>query len=210
MWQGHCVTYQKAWQEDTWYSTQPWQKRSPASTHTVDHTQTRAQLPVKKRNSLSKIRVANDKFEDFARHCAIRFFQTQRAKVVLPFLSLTKQSTFCAAATGFFAKWHPKNERRNSILTTCHYSDLASASDWLKKIFNQSEAISSDASSLTDSRTVGCFPATWFSVEKTRLDFGFSTRAVISYLTSEPFLAFISRTSHISSVRHQFRETTQL
>ena len=158
MWQGHCVTYQKAWQEDTWYSTQPWRKRSPASTHTVDHTQTRAQLPVKKRNSLSKIRVANDKFEDFARHCAIRFFQTQRAKVVLPFLSLTKQSTFCAAATGFFAKWHPKNERRNSILTTCHYSDLASASGWLKKIFNQSEAISSDASSLAASRNVCCFP----------------------------------------------------
>ena len=97
---------------------------------------------------------------NFARHCVIVpiwLFQTQRAKVVLPFLSLRKQLTFRDVTTAFPAKWHPRNERRNSILMTCHYSDLASA---------QSEAISSDASSLAASRNVGCFPATWFSVEK--------------------------------------------
>ena len=35
----------------------------------------------------------------------------------------------------------PGNERRNSILATCHYVDLSSASDWLKICFNQSEAL---------------------------------------------------------------------
>ena len=34
--------------------------------------------------------------------------------------------------TGFQAKWHLSNERRNSILLTRHYQDLDSASDWLK------------------------------------------------------------------------------
>ena len=34
----------------------------------------------------------------------------------------------------FPAKWRPRNERRNSILMTRHYSDLGSASDWLKQI----------------------------------------------------------------------------
>ena len=28
----------------------------------------------------------------------------------------------------------PENEMRNSILITCHYPDLGSASDWLKRI----------------------------------------------------------------------------
>ena len=37
--------------------------------------------------------------------------------------------------TGFLAKWRLRNERRNSILMTCHYLDLGSASDWLKQIF---------------------------------------------------------------------------
>ena len=35
----------------------------------------------------------------------------------------------------------PGNERRNSILATCHYLVLGSASDWLKICFNQSEAL---------------------------------------------------------------------
>ena len=35
----------------------------------------------------------------------------------------------------FPAKWRLKNERRNSILMTCHYPDLGSAFDWLKQIF---------------------------------------------------------------------------
>ena len=33
------------------------------------------------------------------------------------------------------------NERRNSMLMTRHYPDLVSASDWMKQIFNQSEAL---------------------------------------------------------------------
>ena len=41
-----------------------------------------------------------------------------------------KQPTFGNANTGFPAKWHLRNERRNSILMTCHYTDLSSASDW--------------------------------------------------------------------------------
>ena len=34
--------------------------------------------------------------------------------------------------TGFHAKWRLSKERRNSILMTCHYQDLGSASDWIK------------------------------------------------------------------------------
>ena len=86
MWQGHCMTYQKAWQEDTWYSTQPWQKRSPASKHTVDHTQTRVPLPVKKRNSLSKIRVAN--------HIYLKFCETLCYCTDLVILDAKGQSCF--------------------------------------------------------------------------------------------------------------------
>ena len=37
--------------------------------------------------------------------------------------------------------WRLRNERSNSILMTCHYADLENASDWLKQIFNQSEAL---------------------------------------------------------------------
>ena len=42
--------------------------------------------------------------------------------------------TFCDAVTGFPAKWRLRNKRRNSILMTCHYPDLGSASDWLRQI----------------------------------------------------------------------------
>ena len=28
-----------------------------------------------------------------------------------------------------------RSERKNSILMTCHYLDLGSASDWLKQVF---------------------------------------------------------------------------
>ena len=46
-----------------------------------------------------------------------------------------------AATTGFTRKWSLRNERRNTILKTRHYPDLGSASDWLKQIFNQSDAL---------------------------------------------------------------------
>ena len=39
-------------------------------------------------------------------------------------------ATFCDAITGFPVKWHLRNERRRSILMTCHYPDLGGASDW--------------------------------------------------------------------------------
>ena len=48
--------------------------------------------------------------------------------------SLGKQPTFRDAASGLPAKRRLGNERRNSILMTCHYTDLGSASDGLKKI----------------------------------------------------------------------------
>ena len=35
---------------------------------------------------------------------------------------------------GFPAKWRLRSKRRHSILMTCHYPDLGSASDWLKQI----------------------------------------------------------------------------
>ena len=38
--------------------------------------------------------------------------------------SLGKQPTFRDVTTGFPAKWRLRNERRNSILMTCHYPDL--------------------------------------------------------------------------------------
>ena len=55
--------------------------------------------------------------------------------------SLRKQTTFQDATTGAPAKWRLRNERRNSILTTCHYRDLSNASHRMKQFFNQSEAL---------------------------------------------------------------------
>ena len=49
--------------------------------------------------------------------------------------SLRIQPTFGDSSTGFPAKWRLRNERKNSILMTRHYSDLGSASDWLKICF---------------------------------------------------------------------------
>ena len=47
--------------------------------------------------------------------------------------SLRKQSTFREVATWTLAKPRLSNEHRNNILMTCHYPDLGSASDWLKR-----------------------------------------------------------------------------
>ena len=49
--------------------------------------------------------------------------------------SRRRQLTFCDAFIGFPAKCCLRNERRNSILMTCHYSDLASTSDWLRQLY---------------------------------------------------------------------------
>ena len=47
-----------------------------------------------------------------------------------PSSSMRKQLTFGDVTTGFPTKWRLRNECRNSILMSCHYSDLDSASDW--------------------------------------------------------------------------------
>ena len=49
-------------------------------------------------------------------------------------ISLIKQLTFLDVTTGFPAQWCLRIRRRNSILMTCHYPHLGSASDWLKQI----------------------------------------------------------------------------
>ena len=50
--------------------------------------------------------------------------------------SLRKQPISGDATTGFPAKWRPRNQRRSSILMTCHYPDLGSASDWSCRVRN--------------------------------------------------------------------------
>ena len=57
--------------------------------------------------------------------------------------SLRKQPTFNDGNTGFPAKWHLRNERRNSILMARHYPDLGRASDWLKQISHAARPIRS-------------------------------------------------------------------
>ena len=58
-------------------------------------------------------------------------------------ISLRKKSTSGAATTVFPAKWRLRNELRNSILMTRHYSDLGSASDWLNQISHAARPIRS-------------------------------------------------------------------
>ena len=55
--------------------------------------------------------------------------------------SLRKQPTFGDATTGFSAKWRLRNERRNSMLMTCHCPDLGSASGWLNQISHAARQI---------------------------------------------------------------------
>ena len=47
---------------------------------------------------------------------------------------LRKQPTFRDVTTRFRAKWPLRSEHRNSILMTCRYPGLGSASDWLKQL----------------------------------------------------------------------------
>ena len=50
--------------------------------------------------------------------------------------SLREKPTFRDTTTSFHAKWFLTNERRNSILMTCHYPDLGNASDWSCRVGN--------------------------------------------------------------------------
>ena len=75
----------------------------------------------------------------FTRRCFFRNFtyitqETYLFDTSCYFASLRKQPTFGDATTGFPAKGRLRNERRNSILMTRHYSDLGSAPDWLNQI----------------------------------------------------------------------------
>ena len=58
---------------------------------------------------------------------------TAVSNVKVDFLSLRKQSTSRKVATWALAKQCLSNECRNSTLMTCHYPDLGSVSDWLKR-----------------------------------------------------------------------------
>ena len=55
------------------------------------------------------------------------------------FLKSRKQPIF-GDATSFHVKWRLRNVRRKSVLMTCHYPDLGSASGWLNISHDQSEA----------------------------------------------------------------------
>ena len=50
------------------------------------------------------------------------------------YVSLNKTLTFCDTTPGFLMKWRLTKQCRNSILMTCHFPNLDSASDWLKQI----------------------------------------------------------------------------
>ena len=50
-------------------------------------------------------------------------------------------SLACDDTTGSPAKWYMRNKHRNSILMTHNYPNLGRASDWMKQISNQSEAL---------------------------------------------------------------------
>ena len=66
------------------------------------------------------------------------FFTSLQAE---SFLKSRKQPTF-RDATSFHAKWRLKNVPRKSVLMTCQYPDLGSASEWLRHIsHDQSEAL---------------------------------------------------------------------
>ena len=53
-----------------------------------------------------------------------------------------KQPTFCNATIGFSAKWRLRNERRNSLLMTCHYPDLGSDASSVWTFYHCSDVIS--------------------------------------------------------------------
>ena len=57
--------------------------------------------------------------------------------------SLKKQPSFRNATTGSPAKLSLKNERRNSIMKTRHYTDLGNASDWSCHVGNLLQPIRS-------------------------------------------------------------------
>ena len=86
---------------------------------------------------------------DYLFFCQIKesYRQTSRhlpaIKAFVNYSSLRNQPTFGDATNGFPAKWRLRNERRNSILMTCHYPDRGSASDWSCRVGNLIQPIRS-------------------------------------------------------------------
>ena len=80
-------------------------------------------LPVGRRK-LTTAEIDNREAAVFAGYVSHLFWNGRRS---IPSLDYPQrcikcsQPTFRHAITGFFAKWHPRNERRNSILMTRHY-----------------------------------------------------------------------------------------
>ena len=58
-------------------------------------------------------------------------------------LSLRKQPAFRDATTSFSQNWRLRKDCKNSILITCHYPDLRSASDWSSREGNLLQPIKS-------------------------------------------------------------------
>ena len=80
---------------------------------------------------------------ELALHCSEYIISSLYNGMILIWCSLRKQPTFCAASTGFPAKWRLSNERRDSILITRYYLDLGSVSDWSWRVRNLLQPIKS-------------------------------------------------------------------
>ena len=80
---------------------------------------------------------------EIALHCSEYIISPLYNGVILIWCSLRKQPTFCAASTGFPAKWRLRNERGDSILITRYYLDLGSVSDWSWRVRNLPQPIRS-------------------------------------------------------------------
>ena len=59
----------------------------------------------------------HDRREENYRSCIYNILYSNHLRLI----SLRKQPTFRNFTTGFHAKWHLRNKRRNSILMRCHY-----------------------------------------------------------------------------------------
>ena len=80
---------------------------------------------------------------ELALHCSEYIISPLYNGVILIWCSLRKQPTFCAASTGFPAKWRLRNERGDSILLTRYYPDLGRVSDRSWRVGNSLQPIRS-------------------------------------------------------------------
>ena len=80
---------------------------------------------------------------ELALHCSEYIISPLYNGVILIWCGLRKQPTFCAASTGFPAKWRLRNERGDSILLTRYYPDLGRVSDRSWRVGNSLQPIRS-------------------------------------------------------------------